>query len=62
MIYFITLFGIKQVLFFLGIVKVCSTGRKNVMELLGYSTGDWLIIIACASFVAFWLSGEDWDG
>lgn len=32
------------------------------MELLGYSTGDWLIIIACASFVAFWLSGEDWDG
>jgi hypothetical protein len=61
MIYFITLFGIRKVLFFSPIVKVSRTGTENTMELFGYSLEEWFLITACMGIGAFWLAMVDND-
>jgi len=55
LIYFITLFGISKILFFSPIVRVSTAGRKNVMELFGYTTSEWFLIADLLGVGSFWI-------
>lgn len=59
LIYFITLFGITQVLFFSPILKVGLPGIGVTMEFLGYTTTEWFLMAALLGVGSFWLSLMD---
>jgi len=61
LIYFITLFGTRKVLFFSPIVKVSTARTENEMEIFGYSLEEWFLMTACMGIGAFWLGVMDHD-
>lgn len=61
LIYFITLFGIKQELFFSSIAEMSLTGTENGMEILGYSLGQWFLMVGLITIGTMWLVIEDKD-